>query len=69
MASSRRSRADGIGMSRLDDFGVVNDTGTRYRDYASAAAKLHPHKRAEWWRDVFRRDPEILEYVNGQARR
>lgn len=69
MASSRRSSARAKGMSRLDDFGVVKDNHTRYRDYASAASKLHPRKRAAWWRDVFRRDPEMLEYINGNPRK
>ncbi|UCE92413.1 MAG: hypothetical protein JSV90_04580 [Methanobacteriota archaeon] len=69
MASPNRSRVGIEGMSRLDDFGAVKDTCARYRDYASAASKLHPHERAAWWRDVFRRDPEMLDYVNGNARR
>lgn len=60
MASYRRSHVSG--MSRLDDFGVIKDTRTRYRDYASAASKLHPRERAAWWRDVFRRDPEMLSF-------
>ena len=67
MASCRRSGVRAKGVSRLDDFGIVKDTRSRYKHYASAASKLHPRERAAWWRDVFRRDPEILEYVNGDA--
>ena len=68
MASYRKSIVSADGMSRLDDFGVIKDTRARYRDYASAASKLHPRERAAWWRDVFRRDPEMLEYLNGDSR-
>ena len=68
MASYRRSSVSVGGMSHLDDFGVIKDTRTRYRDYASAASKLHPRERAAWWRDVLRRDPEMLEYLNGSSR-
>jgi hypothetical protein len=55
-------------VSRLDDFGVIDDTRTRYRGYAAAASKLNPKERAAWWRDVLQRDPEMLKFVNGDRR-
>ena len=69
MAISRkktRRRLEGI--SRLDEFGAVDDTRARYRNYAQAASKLNPKERAAWWRDVFRRDPDMLEFINGDAK-
>ena len=56
-------------MASLDDFGVVDDTRTRYRTYASAASKLDPRERAAWWRDVLRRDPDMLKFINGDEKR
>ena len=63
--SYMRHRGKFKDVSRLDDFGVVDDTRTRYRGYAAAASKLNPKERAAWWREVFQRDPEMLEFVNG----
>ena len=68
-ASSGRSSGGMKGMSRLDDFGVVDDTETRYRGYAAAASKLNPKERAAWWRGVFQRDPEMLEYIHRDPRK
>ncbi|UCE45172.1 MAG: hypothetical protein JSU93_07315 [Methanobacteriota archaeon] len=56
------------GISRLDEFGAVDGTKARYRNYARAASKLNPKERAAWWRDVFRRDPDMLEFVNGDEK-
>jgi hypothetical protein len=67
--SARRSGARIKGVSRLDDFGVVDDTCVRYRGYTVAASKLDPRLRAAWWRDVFRRDPDMLEFINGDEKR
>ena len=66
--SYKRHRGKFKDVSRLDDFGVVDDTRTRYRGYAAAASKLNPKERAAWWREVFQRDPEMLEFVNGDRR-
>ena len=63
-----RNRGKFKDVSRLEDFGVMDDTRTRYRGYAAAASKLNPKERAAWWRDVFQRDPEMLEFVNGDRR-
>ena len=63
-----RNRGKFKDVSRLEDFGVVDDTRTRYKGYAAAASKLNPKERAAWWRDVFQRDPEMLEFVNGDRR-
>jgi len=52
-------------MTRLDDFGVVDDARERFKGYVSAAAKLNPRDRAGWWRDVFERDPESLKFFRG----
>ena len=64
----RHNRGKFKDVSRLEDFGVVDDTRTRYKGYAAAASKLNPKERAAWWRDVFQRDPEMLEFVNGDRR-
>ncbi|MDH3365076.1 MAG: hypothetical protein OEM29_03610 [Thermoplasmata archaeon] len=70
MAGQHRKAKRGFeGVSRLDDFGVVDDTKTRYRTYASAASKLNPKERAAWWRDVIQRDPEILAFFRGSSDR
>ncbi len=56
--------------SSLDDFGiVVDDEKARYRSYVTASSKLNPKERAAWWRDIFRRDPEMLEYYRGGSGR
>ena len=70
MAISRkktRRRLEGI--SRLDEFGAMDDTKARYRNYVHAASKLNPKERAAWWREVFQRDPEMLRYINGDQPR
>jgi hypothetical protein len=67
VASSGRQGKSVKGMSRLDDFGVVDDTRTRYKGYAVAASKLNPKERAAWWRGVFQRDPEMLEFIHGDS--
>jgi hypothetical protein len=59
---TKRIRRRSDGMSHLEDFGVVDDTRTRYKNYASAASKLGPKERAAWWKDVFQRDPDMLEF-------
>lgn len=70
MAAQRKKTNRGLeNVSRLEDFGIVDDTRTRYRAYASAASKLNPKERAAWWRDVFQRDPDMLIYLNGSGRR
>lgn len=61
--SNRRAGARPKGVSRLDDFGVVDDTRARYKGYAAAASKLNPRERAAWWHGVFQRDPEMREYI------
>ncbi|TRO49204.1 hypothetical protein E2P63_09085 [Candidatus Bathyarchaeota archaeon] len=53
------------GMTRLDDFGVVDDARERFKSYVTAAGKLSPKDRAAWWRDVFERDPESLKFFRG----
>lgn len=63
-----RNRGKFKDVSRLEDFGVMDDTRTRYKGYAAAASKLNPKERAAWWRDVLQRDPEMLEFVNGDRR-
>ncbi|UCE80517.1 MAG: hypothetical protein JSV94_05000 [Methanobacteriota archaeon] len=63
-ASPRRNRKGLEGVSRLDEFGIVDDKEVRFKTYASAASKLSPKERAAWWRDVFQRDREMLEYIN-----
>jgi hypothetical protein len=60
--SARRTGRRSDGMSRLEDFGVMDDTRTRYKGYATAASKLNPKERAAWWREVFQRDPDMLEF-------
>jgi len=52
-------------MTRLDDFGVVDDARERFKSYVTAAGKLSPKDRAAWWRDVFERDPESLKFFRG----
>jgi len=65
--SARRNGARPKGVSRLDDFGVVDDVRARFKDYAAAASKLNPRERAAWWREVFQRDPEMLEFFRGDG--
>ena len=69
MAISRKKTQRRLeGISRLDDFGAMDGARTRYRSYARAASKLNPKERAAWWRDVFRRDPDMLEFINGDGK-
>lgn len=49
------------GMTRLDDFGVVDTAEKRFKQYVSAASKLNPKLRAAWWKETLQRDPEMLE--------
>jgi hypothetical protein len=69
VASSGRKGSELKRVARLDDFGVVDDTRSRYKGYAAAASKLNPRERAAWWRGVFQRDPEMLEYIHSDSRR
>jgi len=63
--SAKRNGGRPKGVLRLDDFGVVDDVRERYKGYATSASKLNPRERATWWREVFQRDPEMLEFSRG----
>jgi hypothetical protein len=53
------------GMTRLEDFGVVEGKETRFKQYVAAASKLDPRVRAAWWRERLQKDPELLEFFRG----
>ena len=65
--SRKKTRRRLEGMSRLDEFGGVDDTRARYKNYAQAASKLNPKERAAWWREVFQRDPDMLAFFRGDG--
>ncbi len=53
---------DRDGMTRLDDFGVVDTAQDRFKQYVAAASKLNPKIRAAWWKETLERDPQMLEF-------
>ena len=57
------------GMTRLDDFGVVDSAEGRFKKYVAAASKLNPKLRAAWWKDTLQRDPEMLEFFRANEYR
>jgi len=52
----------GWDMSKLEDFGVIEDPNARFRKYVASAAKVPPKVRAAWWKETLKRDPEILKF-------
>ena len=60
---------DRDGMTRLDDFGVVDTAERRFKQYVSAASKLNPKLRAAWWKNTLQRDPQMLEFFRGNEYR
>ncbi len=64
---ARKNGGKPRGVSCLDDFGVIDDVRARFKDYAAAASKLNPRERAAWWREVFQRDPKMLEFYRGDG--
>jgi hypothetical protein len=71
MATGKRKGVKIIaGAASLDDFGVlIDDEKTRYRSYVTAASRLNPKQRAAWWMDIFRRDPEMLQFFKEDSGR
>jgi len=57
------------GMTRLDDFGVVDTAERRFKQYVSAASKLNPKIRAAWWKETLQRDPAMLEFFKANEYR
>ncbi len=57
------------GMTRLDDFGVVDSAEKRFKQYVAAASKLNPKLRASWWKETLQRDPQMLEFFRGSENR
>lgn len=55
------------GMTRLDDFGVVDTAEKRFKQYVAAASRLNPKLRAAWWRETLQRDPEMLRFFRGDS--
>ncbi|MBE0518101.1 MAG: hypothetical protein IH630_02600 [Thermoplasmata archaeon] len=56
---------DRDGMTRLDDFGIVDSAEKRFKQYVAAASKLNPRIRAAWWKDTLERDPAMLTFFRG----
>lgn len=55
------------GMTRLDDFGVVDTAEKRFKQCVAAASRLNPKLRAAWWRETLERDPEMLRLFRGDG--
>ncbi len=53
------------GMTRLDDFGVVDSAEGRFKQYVAVASRLNPKLRAAWWKETLQRDPQMLEFFRG----
>ncbi len=61
----REGMNDRDGMTRLDDFGIVDSAEKRFKQYVAAASKLNPRVRAAWWKDTLERDPAMLTFFRG----
>ena len=55
------------GMTRLEDFGVVDSAEARFKQYVAAASRLNPRVRAAWWKETLQRDPEMLSFFRGNT--
>ena len=53
----------------LEDYGVIETKKARIKSHQDKCKQLPIESQAKYWKDVYRREPDLFEFMHGHKRK